>query len=300
MMKLVMCVPNFSEGKDQKKIDAIRAEIENVEGTKILFCEADADHNRLDVTFVAPIDAAKQAAFNATKKAAELIDMDQHKGEHPRMGATDVVPFVPITDTTLEECVKIAKEVGKKMGEELDIPVYLYEAAAAIPSRKNLAKIRKGEYEGIKAEMGKEPSRKPDFGPDRMGKAGATAVGARMPLVAFNVNLGTNDLKIAKKIAKSVRHSGGGLRYVKAMGFEIKERNIVQVSMNLVNYQKTPMYRVFDMIRREAARYGVSVIGSEVVGLVPLDALVDSTDYYLRLEEFKKNQVIENCLWGGK
>lgn len=298
-MKLVMCVPNFSEGRDEEKIKSIRSEIESVDGTKILFCEADADHNRLDVTFVAPIEQAKEAVFKATKKAAEMIDMDQHKGEHPRMGATDVVPFVPITGTTMEECVQVANEVGERIGKELGIPVYLYEDAAKTPNRKNLAKVRKGQYEGIKAEMGKDPSRKPDFGPEKMGKAGATAVGARMPLVAFNVNLGTDDLKIAKKIAKSIRHSGGGLRYVKAMGFEIKERGIVQVSMNLVNYQKTPMFRVFDLIKREAERYGVNVIGSEVVGLVPMDALIESSDYYMRFEEFKKNQIIEQCLWGS-
>lgn len=298
-MKLVMCVPNFSEGKDQDKICAIRAEIERVPGTKMLFCEADADHNRLDISFVAPLDAAKAAAFNATKKAAELIDMDSHKGEHPRMGATDVVPFVPLGETTMQECVDAAKELGKRIGEELGIPVYLYEEAATSPERKNLADIRKGEYEGIKAEMGKVPERKPDFGPERMGKAGATAVGARMHLIAFNVNLGTNDLSIAKAIAKAVRGSSGGLRSVKAMGFEIKERGIVQVSMNLVNYQDTSIPRAFDMVKREAGRHGVPVIGSEIIGMVPVDALVDTADYYLRLEKFRKDQIIENRLWGG-
>jgi glutamate formiminotransferase len=298
ILKLVDCVPNFSEGRDKKKIQEIRKVFESVKGVTILYCEADADHNRLDVNFVAPIDAAQKACFLATKKAAELIDMDEHEGEHPRMGATDVIPFVPIGNTTMEECVEAAKDLGKRIGRELDIPVYLYEEAATSPDRKNLAKVRKGEYETIKKEMGKVASRKPDFGPEKMGKAGATAVGARMPLIAFNVNLDTKDLSVAKKIAKAVRHSGGGLRYVKAMGFDIKEKGIVQVSMNLVNYQKTPVFRVFDLVKREADRYGVNVIGSEIVGIIPMQALVDSADYYLRLEGFDQEQVLESNLMG--
>lgn len=297
-MKLVLCVPNFSEGRNQNTIKSIRSEIEKIPGTKIIYCDADPDHNRLDLAFVAPIEKAKEAAFNATKKAAELIDMDKHKGEHPRMGATDVIPFVPIGNTTMEECVEAARELGKRIGEELKIPVYLYEEAALRPDRKNLADVRRGEYEGLKEEIGKNPEKKPDFGPEKLGKAGATAVGARMPLIAFNVNLGTSDLKIAKKIAKAVRYSSGGLRYVKAMGFELKERGIVQVSMNLVNYKKTPIFRAFELVKREAERYGVPVIGSEIIGVVPLDALVDCADFYLQLENFDEGQILEKKLWG--
>lgn len=292
-MKLVECIPNFSEGRRKEVIDAILDEIKSVEGVKLLDMEMDADHNRSVVTFIGEPEAVKEAAFRATKKAAELIDMDQHKGEHPRMGATDVIPFVPISDVKMEECVEIAREVGERIGRELGIPVYLYEEAATRPDRVNLADVRRGQYEGIKEEIGKNPDRKPDFGPERMGKAGATAVGARMPLVAFNVYLGTDDIKIAKKIAKAVRHSSGGLRFVKAMGFEIKERGLVQVSMNLTNYKKTPIYRVFEMIKSEASRYGVNVVEGEIVGLVPEDALLDAAKFYLRLNNFKKMQVLE-------
>ncbi|MCD6414053.1 MAG: glutamate formimidoyltransferase [Candidatus Diapherotrites archaeon] len=299
-MKLVLCVPNFSEGRSQDIINAIRAEIEKVPNTKVIYCKADSDHNRLDLAFVAPIKEAKEAAFRATRKAAGLIDMDKHKGEHPRMGATDVIPFVPMGNTTMEECVEAARGLGKRIGEELKIPVYLYEEAATRPDRKNLADVRRGEYEGLKEEVGKNPDRKPDFGPEKLGKAGATAVGARMPLIAFNVNLGTSDLTVAKKIARAVRHSSGGLRYVKAMGFELKERGIVQVSMNLTNYKKTPIFRVFELVRREAKRYGIPVIGSEIVGVVPMDALVSCADFYLQLEKFKKDQILENKLWGEK
>ncbi len=292
-MKLVECVPNFSEGRRKEVIDAILDEIKSVEGVKLLDMEMDADHNRSVVTFIGEPEAVKEAAFRAAEKAAELIDMDQHKGEHPRMGATDVIPFIPISDVKMEECVEIAREVGERIGNELDIPVYLYEEAATRPDRTNLAEVRRGEYEGLKEEIGKNPAKKPDFGPEKMGKAGATAVGARMPLVAFNVYLGTENIKIAKAIAKAVRHSSGGLRFVKAMGFEIKERGLVQVSMNLTNYKKTPVHRVFEMIKSEASRFGVNVVEGEIVGLVPEDALLDAAKFYLRLNSFKKMQVLE-------
>ncbi|MCD6523174.1 MAG: glutamate formimidoyltransferase [Candidatus Diapherotrites archaeon] len=297
-MKLVECVPNFSEGRRKEVVEAIVDEIRSVEGVKLLDYSMDPDHNRAVVTFIGEPEPAKEAAFRACRKAAELIDMDKHKGEHKRMGATDVIPFVPIKNMTMDECVELARSLGKRIGEELGIPVYLYEYAATRPDRKNLADVRKGEYEGLKKEIETNPDRKPDFGPSKMGKAGATAVGAREFLIAFNVNLDTPNVEIAKKIAKAVRHISGGLRYVKALGFELKDRGITQVSMNLVNYKKSPIYRVFDMIEREANRYGVKVIGSEIIGLVPMDALIDCADYYLKLENFDKKQVLENRIWG--
>lgn len=296
MARLVECVPNFSEGRRAEVIEAISAEIKSVEGVMLLDKEMDKDHNRAVISFVGSPQKAKTAAFKAIARAAQLIDMDQHKGEHPRMGATDVVPFVPISGVTMDECVTLAKELGKEVGEKLGIPVYLYEAAATRPDRVNLADVRKGEYEGIKKEIETNPDRKPDYGPSKLPKAGATAIGARMPLIAFNVYLGTKDVSIARKIAKAIRFSTGGYRYVKALGFEIKERGLVQVSMNLVNYKETPIYRVFETIKREAERHSVPVISSEIVGLTPLEALVDVSDFYLKFENFKKGQVLEEKL----
>ena len=292
-MKLVECIPNFSEGRREEVVNEIVDAITSVEGVKLLDMEMDADHNRSVITFVGEPEAVKEAAFRGAKKASELIDMDVHRGEHPRMGATDVIPFVPISDVKMEECVEMAKEVGERMGSELGIPVYLYEEAATRPDRVNLADVRRGQYEGLKKEIETNPDRKPDFGPAKIGKAGATAVGARMPLVAFNVYLGTDDIKIAKSIAKAVRNSSGGLRFVKAMGFEIKERGMVQVSMNLTNYKKTPVHRVFEMIKSEASRFGINIVEGEIVGLVPEDALIDAAKFYLRLNAFKKRQVLE-------
>jgi glutamate formiminotransferase/formiminotetrahydrofolate cyclodeaminase len=249
------------------------------------------------VTFVGGPDEVKAAAFKAIAKATELIDMEKHQGEHPRMGATDVVPFIPISEVTQRDCVVLAEQLGREVGEKLQIPVYLYEAAATRPDRANLAQVRKGEYEGIKAEIETNPDRKPDFGPAKMHPtAGAVVIGARMPLIAFNVYLGTPYVGIAKKIAKSIRFSGGGLRYCKALGFEIKERGLAQISMNLVNYRKTTIFRVFEMIKAEAERYGVPIISSEIVGLTPQDALLEVAEYYLRLENFKKEQVLESKL----
>lgn len=297
MAKLVECVPNFSEGRRPEVIDAIVSEITSVQGVMLLDKEMDKDHNRAVVTFVGGPDEAKEAAFRAIRKAAELIDLEKHQGEHPRMGATDVVPFIPISGMTMDDCVKLAKELGKEVGEKLEIPVYLYEAAATRPDRENLADVRRGEYEGIKSEIGTSPDRKPDFGPSRTHpRAGATAIGARMPLIAFNVYLGTRDVRVARRIAKAIRFGGGGLRYVKALGFDIKERAMVQISMNLVNYLRTPVFRVFEMIKSEAERYGVSIVSSEIVGLTPMNAMMDVADFYLRLENFKKDQILENKL----
>ncbi|HKZ22199.1 MAG TPA: glutamate formimidoyltransferase [candidate division Zixibacteria bacterium] len=297
MKQLVECVPNFSEGRRPDVIQDIVNEIQSVPGVRVLDQEMDKDHNRAVVTFIGEPEPVKQAAFLAIAKAAELIDMEKHKGEHPRLGATDVVPFVPISGVTMEDCIRLAVELGEQVGEKLQIPVYLYEEAATREDRRNLATIRKGEYEGLKKEIGTNPERQPDFGPTRTHPtAGAVVIGARFPLIAYNVYLGTKDLTIAKKIAAAIRYSSGGFRYVKALGFEIKERGIVQVSINLVNYLGTPMYRVFETIKDEAARYGVPVISSEIVGLTPVDALLDTAEYYLQLENFKKEQVLEKRL----
>ena len=297
MAKIVQCVPNFSEGIDKLLIEKIVDEIRKVEGTKLMDYSMDKDHNRCVATFIGTPEAVEEAAFNACKKAAELIDMSKHKGEHPRMGATDVIPLIPITEVTMEECIEMSKRLGKRIGEELGISVFLYEKSATAPHRENLASIRKGQYEGMNEKM-KDENWKPDFGPDVLNvRSGATAVGARMPLVAFNVNLDTNNLEIANKIAKSVRGRSGGFTSCKALGVELKERNIVQVSMNMVDYKSTPLYRVFDMIEREAKRYGVNVIGSEIIGLVPMMALIDCADYYLRIENLREDQILEKRIY---
>ncbi len=293
-MKIVECVPNFSEGRNIENINRIIDAIKSVEGVKVLDTESDKDHNRSVITFIGDPESVEEAAFRGCKKASELIDLNKHKGEHPRMGATDVIPFIPVSDVSMKECVSIAEKLGERIWNELKIPVYLYEEAARTPERKNLADIRKGEFEWLKENIEKRP---PDFGDRIHPTAGATAVGAREFLIAFNVNLNTNDLSIAKKIAKAVRFKSGGFRYVKALGFEIKERGIVQVSMNLTNYKKTPIYRVFEAIKSEADRYGVSIIGSELIGLAPMDALLDVADFYLRLENFKKTQILERRIW---
>jgi glutamate formiminotransferase/formiminotetrahydrofolate cyclodeaminase len=294
MSKLVECVPNFSEGRDPQNIAAIVGQIETVESVQMLDQEMDKDHNRAVITFVGEPEAVLEAAWRAVVKATELIDMEKHHGEHPRMGATDVVPFIPISEVTMEECVDLARRLGERMGRELEIPVYLYEAAANRPDRENLAEVRRGEYEGIKVAIQTDPNRKPDFGPCRTHPtAGATAVGARPYLIAFNVYLGTTNLKIAKDIAKAIRFGDGGLRYVKALGFEIKERQQVQVSMNLVNFEKTPIFRAYEMIKSEARRYGVPLVSSEIIGLTPLKGLIDTAEFFLGLENFKTDQILE-------
>lgn len=296
MIQLVECVPNFSEGMREDVVLEIIEAGKKVSGVTILDYSLDKDHNRSVVTLIGSIEELEEAAFQMVQQASLLIDMRLHKGEHPRMGATDVLPFIPIKNVTMEECISIANRVGKRIGEELSIPVYLYEEAATSKDRKNLADVRRGQYEGFFEKI-KDPNWKPDFGKALMNeKSGCIAVGARVPLIAFNVNLGTADIEIANQIAKVVRHIGGGLRYVKAMGVMLEERNIVQVSMNLVNFEKTSIYRAFEMIKMEARRYGVSVLGSEIVGLVPAKALVDTASYYLQLENFTSEQVLENRL----
>ncbi len=294
MERLVEVVPNFSEGRRREVVDQIVQAILSVPGTTLLDLEMDPDHNRSVVTFVAPPEAAVEAAFRGIQKAAELIDLNQHQGQHPRIGATDVVPFVPLKGVSMEECVALAEELGRRVAEELKIPVYLYEEAARVPERKNLANIRKGEFEGLREAIKTDPSRKPDFGPAELHPtAGATVIGARKILIAYNVNLGTQDLAIAKKIARRVRARGGGLAFVKALGFELKERGLVQVSMNLVDYKKTPIFAAYELVKLYAERYGVPVVGSEIVGLVPQEALVQVADFYLRLENFQPDQIIE-------
>ena len=298
MSKLVECVPNFSEGRRPEVIEAITAEVKNIPGVKLLDVKADASHNRVVVTFVGEPQAAKQAAFNACKKAAELIDMEKHHGEHPRIGATDVIPFIPVKNMTMEECVQLADELAQEIAEKLEIPVYLYEEAAKIPARKSLPDIRKGQYEGLKTEISK-PERQPDYGPARMHpSAGATVVGARQFLIAYNINLDTSDVQIAKKIANCIREAKGGYRYVRAMGVSVQVggRDVAQVTINMVNYQGTPLFRVFETVKSEAARYGVNVIGSEIIGLTPMQALLDVAEFYLRLDGFDRKQVLEDNL----
>jgi len=299
MSELVECVPNFSEGRNLSVVRAIVAEISSDRSVRLLDQEMNADHNRCVVTFVGEAQAVVEAALKGVRKATELIDLRRHRGEHPRMGATDVLPFVPIGSTKLERCVELARQAGERIAGELGIPVYLYEAAATRPARQNLADVRRGEFEGLAREIGTNPERTPDFGPHAIHpSAGAIAVGARMPLLAFNVNLGTKDVEIAKRIAKAIRFQTGGLRYVKALGFELKERGIVQISMNLVNTWGTPVQRVFALIKDEADRYGVPIVGSEVVGLICQDALIDVAEHHLRLENFSRDQILENRLGG--
>lgn len=297
MQVLVECVPNFSEGRRPEIVNAIVAAALDGNQVTLLDKEMDADHNRSVVTLVGEPEPVAAAVFRAVRKAAELIDMRTHHGEHPRMGATDVVPFVPISGIDLAECAAMARQLGRRLGEELAIPVYLYEAAASRPDRENLADVRRGEYEVIRDTIETDPNRRPDFGPAVMNlKAGATAVGARMPLVAYNCYLDTNRLPVAKAIAKAIRFGDGGLRYVKALGFDIKDRGCVQVSMNLVNYQKTPIFRVFEMINSEALRWGARVTSSEIVGLTPAKSLYDVAEHFLRLERFSPDQVLEEKL----
>jgi glutamate formiminotransferase/formiminotetrahydrofolate cyclodeaminase len=292
--KIIECIPNFSEGRDQQVIEEILGVFKPFKNVRVLDYHSDKDHNRTVVTLLGTPEAVEKAVFQAIKKAGELIDMDAHEGEHPRVGATDVVPFVPIQNMSVQECVEIAERLGERVGSELDIPVYLYEAAARIPGRKNLENIRKGQYEGLKEEVHTDSARKPDFGPSELGKAGATVIGARAPLIAYNVYLDTEDTAIAKKIARTVRFSSGGLRFVKAMGVLVEGR--AQVSMNLTNFNKTAIPRVVEMIRREAERYGTAIHHSELIGLIPQKALIDSAIWYLQLDQFSDEQILERKL----
>lgn len=293
MNRIMECVPNFSEGRDKAKVEQIADAFRGKEGVKLLDYSSDADHNRSVITVVGEPEALKTAVIDAIGRAVKLIDLTQHSGQHPRMGAVDVVPFIPIRNVTMEEAVALSKEVAEAVGEQFQLPVFLYEKSATATHRENLATVRKGEFEGLHEKM-LLPEWVPDFGPYAPHPtAGAVAIGARMPLVAYNVNLGTADLEIATAIAKKVRFVGGGLRYCKAMGVTLEERGITQVSMNLTDYTKTAIYRAHELVRIEAQRYGVPVVGAEVIGLVPMEALVDAAAYYLGLENFSMSQVLE-------
>ncbi|HER7028608.1 TPA: glutamate formimidoyltransferase [Streptococcus pyogenes] len=299
MAKIVECIPNFSEGQNQAVIDGLVATAKSIPGVTLLDYSSDASHNRSVFTLVGDDQSIQEAAFQLVKYASENIDMTKHHGEHPRMGATDVCPFVPIKDITTQECVEISKQVAKRINRELDIPIFLYEDSATRPERQNLAKIRKGQFEGMPEKL-LEEDWAPDYGDRKIHPtAGVTAVGARMPLVAFNVNLDTDNIDIAHKIAKIIRGSGGGYKYCKAIGVMLEDRHIAQVSMNMVNFEKCSLYRTFETIKFEARRYGVNVIGSEVIGLAPAKALIDVAEYYLQVEDFDyTKQVLENHLLG--
>lgn len=298
MNRIIQAIPNFSEGRDKEKIEKIVDSVRNVKDVKLVDYSSDESHNRSVVTLLGSPEGIVCALVNLARATSEYIDMSVQEGAHPRMGALDVVPLVPVQGITMDETVEYAKEVGRKIGD-MGIPVYLYEYAATKDDRKNLANVRKGQYEGFFEKI-KDENWKPDFGPSEMNvKSGATAVSAREHLIAFNVNLNTSDVEIADKIAKKVRHIGGGLRFVKAMGVFLEDRNIAQVSMNLVNYKKSSIYSVVELIKVEAKRYGVGVIGTEVIGLVPMDALVQSAEYYLQIEDFRDTQILENRLLEG-
>lgn len=292
MHQIIQCVPNFSEGRDLDKIEQIISPFRGKQGVKLLDYSNDEDHNRLVVTVVGEKEALKNAVVEAVGIASQVIDMTKHEGQHPRMGATDVIPFIPIKNATMEECVALSKEVAQLIFEKYAISSYLYEKSASVKTRENLAEVRKGQFEGM-FEKVKLADWQPDFGTSVHPTAGVTAVGARMPLVAFNVNLNTSDLEIANKIAKNVRHLSGGLRYCKALGIALEDRGIVQISMNMTDFTKTPLYRAFELVKIEAKRYGVSVVGSEIIGLVPMDALIGTAEYYLGIEAFSYDQVLE-------
>lgn len=297
MDKIVECVPNFSEGRRERVVDEIVAAM-SIAGLKMLDREMDADHNRSVITFAGEPRAVEDAAFRGIAASARLIDMDAHRGEHPRIGATDVVPFVPVRGVTMDDCVAIARRLGERVARELDIPVYLYERAATRPERRDLAYIRRGEYEALKQEIATNPDRAPDFGPMRIGKAGATVIGARPYLIAYNVNLATSDLKIAKDIAATIREKNGGLPSVKAKGFMLREKNIAQVSMNLTDYTTTGMLTAFNTVKAEAAKRGVQVLESELIGMVPLQALTQVAAQALLLPKLSADQVLDMKIFG--
>ena len=295
--KLLECVPNYSEGRDMQKVEQIADCFRGKAGVWLLDYQTDKDHNRCVITAIGEPEALRDAVIESFGKAVQLIDMTKHEGQHPRMGAVDVVPFIPCRNTTLQEADAIAKEVAETVGREFGIPCFLYESSAIAPHRANLASIRKGQFEGMAEKMKDQEMWKPDFGPDTIHPtAGVSAVGARMPLVAFNVNLDTADLEIANQIAKKIRHINGGYRYVKAIGVMLEERHIAQVSMNLTDYTKTAIYRAFEAVKMESRRYGVRAVGTEIVGLLPMQALIDCAEYYMQLENFDSAQVMENRL----
>lgn len=291
MQKLVECVPNFSEGRRPEVVQAIVDALRRP-GVSVLDVESDADHNRSVVTLVGEPEAVLEAAWQGIAAAAGLIDLDQHQGAHPRLGATDVVPFVPLRNMTMAECVALAQRLGQRVGSELQIPVYLYEAAATRPERVNLADVRRGQYELLKSEIAANPARTPDYGPSRVGTAGATIIGARAFLIAFNAYLNTTNVEIAKKVAKALRHSSGGLHFVKAMGLLVEGK--AQVSMNLTDFMQTPIHRAVEMIRFEAARYGCMIERTELVGMIPQQALLDAAQWYLQIDNFNSEMVLEN------
>lgn len=293
MRQIIECVPNFSEGRDRQKIEKIVDNFRGRKGVKLLDYSSDEDHNRCVVTVVGERDALRDAVLAAVGTAVEIIDLTKHQGQHPRMGAVDVIPFIPIKNATMDECVELSKEVGRAVAELYSLPVFLYEKSATAPHRENLAAIRKGEFEGMEEKI-KLPEWAPDFGPaHRHPTAGTVAIGARMPLVAFNINLNTDRLDIATAIGKRIRHLNGGYRFVKAMGVDLADRGIVQVSINMTDFTRTALYRVFETVRFEARRWGVTIAGSEIIGLVPMQALVDTAEYYLGLEDFSIYQVLE-------
>ena len=297
MDRIVECVPNFSEGRNPEVIDRIVAAIADVKTVRVLGCESDKDHNRSVVTFVGPPGTVADAAFAGIAKAAELIDLNEHTGQHPRMGAADVVPFVPVRGVDMQECVELAKGLGRRVGGELRIPVFLYEEAATRPERRNLAGVRKGQFEGLRELIGKDPERKPDFGPEKIHPtAGAVAIGAREFLIAYNVNLASDNLALAREIAKKIRESSGGLPCVKALGLMLRELNVAQVSMNLTNFKVTSMRKVFDAIKAEAEKGGEKIRNSELIGLVSQAALKPGDVEYLKIEPFDSKQIIENRL----
>lgn len=297
MGKLIECVPNYSEGRDLAKVEKIVDCFRGKEGVKLLDYSSDESHNRTVVTVIGEPEQLKAAVVESIGKAVELIDLTKHEGQHPRMGCVDVVPFIPVREATIEDADALAKEVAAEAAEKFGQPFFLYEKSATAPHRENLASVRKGQFEGMAEKMKDQDMWKPDFGPNTIHPTGGvTAIGARMPLVAYNINLNTSDVTIADAIAKKVRHIGGGLRFVKAMGVMLEDRNIAQVSMNLVNYEKSAIYQAQEMVKMEAKRYGVSVIGSEVIGLVPMAALINAAEYYLQIENFDINQVLETRL----
>ena len=298
MSEIVECVPNFSEGRRKEVVDALAEAIAAVPGVRLLDREMDGDHNRCVITFLGDRTAVAEGAFAGARAAVELIDMNAHHGEHPRIGALDVLPFVPISEVTMDQCVELARSVGKRIAEELHVPVYLYEAAATRPDRKDLPNLRRGEYEGLREEIATNPDRRPDFGEPKMHPtAGATVVGARPVLIAWNVNLATKDVAVAKRIAKAIRESSGGLPAVRAKGFALADRGLVQVSMNMLDYHTTSLVRAFEEITALAAKEGVAVEESEVIGLVPIEPLIEAAGEYFKLARFQRTQILETRLW---
>ena len=299
MAQIIESIPNISEGRNKEVIEACVDQIRTTPGCTLLDYSSDESHNRSVITYIGSAEGIEEASIKLVKKAAELIDLNKHEGEHPRMGAVDVMPFVPVKDCTTEDCVELSKKVGKRIADEAGVPVFLYEYSATRPERKNLAAIRKGQFEGM-AEKVQEPDWEPDFGGRKIHPtAGVTAVGARPPLIAYNFDLSTDDVQVAKNIAKIIREKDGGLDSVKSMGFEIEDeetgKKIAQVSCNLTNFEVAPIYRVFELVKAEARRYGVTVTNTELIGLCPMKALIDSAEYYLQIQDFDYNkQVLEN------